>query len=295
MRSENGNTIERTYSSTQNLSMLPPPFVEGLRCGKMIFVSGQYPLDDTTGLICKGDIVRQTQAVAKRIERVLDQLDSDFDDVVKINRWYAGTSGVGDFEAAAVQFAENCTEPGPAATGVPIPRHADADVLIKISAIAMRGEDGSRLEKLHSWPDSLWDWHIHLPYKHGLKCEEMIFLGGQVSLDKKGRAVHPDNLNAQTHLAMQHIGTILNDFGVDYDDVCKVLALYQGNCGADDLNDNLPTRSSYFSNPGPASTGVPLPALAYDSMAVEIDIYAMAENPEPKKPIRSAKKSDVQQ
>ena len=38
---------------------------------------------------------------------------------------------------------------------------------------------------------------------------------------------------------------------------------------------NLPIRSSYFSDPGPATTGIPLPALAYDSMVIEIDIYAM--------------------
>ena len=39
----------------------------------------------------------------------------------------------------------------------------------------------------------------------------------------------------------------------------------------------LPIRSSYFDDPGPATTGVPLPVLAYENMCVEIDIYAMAE------------------
>jgi len=278
MRRKNGEKIARAYSSAGDLSLLPAPFVEGIRCDAMIFVSGQYPIDASTGAICKGDIVHQTRTVADRIGKVLCDLGADFDDVVKINRWYAGASGVADFEAAALEFAGNFTEPGPAATGVPIPRHADEDVLIKISAIAMRGKDGSRLKKSHSWPESLWDWHVHLPYKHGLKCQDMIFLGGQVSLDRKGRAVHADNLPAQTHQAMQHIGTILNDLGADYDDVCKVMAVYQGDCVADDLHENLPIRSSYFSDPGPATTGVPLPALAYESMVIEIDIFAMLDS-----------------
>jgi enamine deaminase RidA (YjgF/YER057c/UK114 family) len=74
---------------------------------------------------------------------------------------------------------------------------------------------------------------------------------------------------------MVHIGTILNELGADYDDVCKVMTVYKGDCGAQALNDNLPIRSSYFSDPGPATTGVPLPVLAYDSMVIEIDVFAM--------------------
>ena len=145
----------------------------------------------------------------------------------------------------------------------------------------MLGEDGRRLPRRHVWPESLWDWHVHLPYKHGLQCEEMIFLGGQVSLDKRGQAVHPNDLSAQTHQAMVHIGTILRELGADYEDVCKVTTMYAGGCGAEALNANLPIRSSYFSEPGPATTGVPLPVLAYDAMMVEIDAFAMKGRSEP--------------
>ena len=105
----------------------------------------------------------------------------------------------------------------------------------------------------------------------------MIFLGGQVSLNQQGEAVHPDDLTAQTHQAMAHIKTILNDLGADYADVCKVMTVYKGDVGADALHANLPVRSSYFPDPGPASTGVPLPVLAYAGMCIEIDIYAMAD------------------
>ncbi len=275
MRRENGERTVRAYTESRGTSSLPKPFVEGLRSDKMIFVSGQNPFDTENKVTNKDDIVGQTNVVANRISRVLEEFGATFDDVVKINRWYVGSSGIEDFESAALAFAENFSEPGPAATGIPIPRHADDEVLIKISAIAMLAEDGSRLPRTHSWPPGLWDWHVHLPYKHGLKCDGMIFLGGQVSLDENGTAAHPDDLTAQTHQAMKHIGTILNDLGADYDDVCKIMAVYQGDCGAEDLHQNLPIRSSYFNDPGPASTGVPLPVLAYDGMVIEIDAYAM--------------------
>jgi enamine deaminase RidA (YjgF/YER057c/UK114 family) len=275
MRRENGDRVPRTIAPDDLGSPLPKPFVQGLRAGKMIFASAQYPVDAAGNVLHKGDIVAQTKQVVSQVGAVLNHFGAVYDDAVKINRWYAGGEGIGDFEAAALACAAHFSEPGPAATGVPIPRHANAEVLIKISTVAMLGEDGSQLPRKHVWPDSLWDWHVHLPYKHGLKCEEMIFLGGQVSLNKKGEAVHPGDLTAQTHQAMIHIGTILNELGADYDDVCKVMTVYKGDCGAQALNDNLPIRSSYFSDPGPATTGIPLPVLAYDSMVIEIDVFAM--------------------
>ena len=277
MRRADGTPTRRDLAPEQPGSLLGPPWVEGLRSDSMIFVSAQYPLDEEGHVAARDDIVAQTRLVMERARHVLDHFGAGFDDAVKLNRWYAGGSGIADFEAAALACAAHFSEPGPAATGVPIPRHADGDVLIKISMIAMLGENGEHLERIHVWPDGLWDWHVHLPYKHGIKCQDMIFLGGQVSLDREGRAVHPDDLSRQTRQAMAHIGTILEALGAGYDDVCKVTTVYKGDCGAAALNTNLPVRSSFFPDPGPATTGVPLPVLAYDSMVIEIDVFAMKE------------------
>ena len=275
MRRENGDRTARTHAPSNRESPLPDRFCQAVRSGKMIFVSGQYPIAADTSVVHPGDIVAQTKQVMSQVGRTLEHFGASFDDVVKVNRWYAGDVGIEDFEPAALACAGHFQEPGPAATGIPIPRHAQADVKIKISVVAMLGEDGAHLPRTHVWPESLWDWHVHLPYKHGLKCEEMIFTGGQVSLDKTGAAVHPDDLSAQTHQAMVHIGTILKEIGADYGDVCKMIAIYQGDCGPDALNANLPIRSSYFEDPGPATTGIPAPVLSYPSMVVEIDAFAM--------------------
>ena len=275
MRRESGGRTDRSFADADGASPLPPPFCQGVRSGKMIFVSAQSPIDAAGQVLHPGDIVAQTRQVMSQVETVLAGFGADFDDVVKLNRWYAGDVGIASFEPAALACAAHFREPGPAATGIPVPRHAKDDVKIKIAVVAMRGEDGRRLPRRHVWPDSLWDWHVHLPYKHGLQCEEMIFTGGQVSLDKQGRAVHPNDLSAQTHQAMVHIGTILKELGADYEDVCKVIAIYAGDCGADALHANLPIRSSYFRDPGPATTGIPMPVLAYDEMMVEIDVFAM--------------------
>ena len=251
------------------------------RSGRMIFVSAQLPVDATGAVLHPGDIVAQTRRVMAQVGEVLAEFGADYDDVVKLNRWYAGDAGIADFEPAALACAAHFREPGPAATGIPLPRHAVDAVKVKIAVVAMLGEDGRRLPRRHAWPESLWDWHVHLPYKHGLRCDEMIFLGGQVSLDKQGRAVHPNDLSAQTHQSMVHIGTILRELGADYEDVCKLITMYAGDCGAEALHANLPIRSSYFAEPGPATTGIPLPVLAYDAMMVEIDAFAMKRQSEP--------------
>ncbi len=277
MRGEDGSPLARQHAPADGLSPLPDPFVQAVRCGKMIFVSAQAPVDGDGAVLHGGDMVAQSNDVMAQVGRALAHFGADFGDVVKQNRWYAGTDALDDFEPAALACAAHYAEPGPAATGIPLPRHARDGVRIKIDAVAMLAEDGSRLERRHAWPDSLWDWHVHLPYKHGLECAGMIFLGGQVSLNKKGEAVNPGDLDAQTHQAMQHIGTILRTLGADYDDVCKVMTVYEGGDAYDDLHGNLAIRSSYYSDPGPATTGVPLPVLAYPNMQIEIDIYAMKD------------------
>ncbi len=277
MLGEGNERLPRSFALATGLSPLPAHFAQAVRCGKMIFVSGQSPVDEKGALLHPGKIVDQTNQVMRQIGSALAYFGAGFDDVVKVNRWYVGHGTVEDFEPAALACAAHFKEPGPAATGIPLPGHARQGQQIKIEVVAMLGEDGRHLPRRHAWPDSLWDWTIHLPYKHGLKCEEMIFLGGQVSLDKKGRAVSPDDLAAQARQAMTHIGTILEDLGAGYDDVCKVIAMYEGACGGNDLHKNLSIRSSFFRDPGPATTGIPLPKLAYPKMVIEIDVFAMSE------------------
>ena len=282
MRGADGAELPRQVSTASDLSPLPAPFVQAVRCGKMIFVSGQTAMEDSR-LAHPGDIVAQTKQVMRQVGRALAEFGADFDDVVKLNRWYLGQGSIEDFEPAALACAAHFNEPGPAATGIPVPHFPRDGQVIKIEVVAMLGEDGRRLPRRHVWPESLWDWTVHLPYRHGLKCHDMIFLGGQVSLDKQGRAVDPGNMRRQTHQAMTHIGTILRDLGADFADVCKITTMYEGRSDADELHDNLLIRSSFFRTPGPATTGIPFPALAYPGMIIEIDTFAMA-TPDPAAP-----------
>lgn len=252
-------------------------FSDGLRCGEMIFVGGQSAVDDAGGVQSPGDIVRQSELVMERIGAILAGLGADHDDVVKINNYYVGGGVFEDWEAAARIRARYFTEPGPAATGMPVPRHALAGIVARSEVIAMRGLDGKRLPRRHVWPEGHWDWPIHMPYKHGIKCGSMIFIGGQVALTSTGVVIAPDDLTAQTRLAMANIGKVLASFGAGLDDVVKVTSFYEGGASAATLHENLAIRSASFREPGPATTGIPMPYLAYDGMVIEIEAIAMQD------------------
>jgi hypothetical protein len=59
------------------------------------------------------------------------------------------------------------------------------------------------------------------------------------------------------------------------DAVVKVLALYSAAGRPEELHTNLSIRSAAFTEPGPTTTGIPLPRLAYPGMMIEIEIIAM--------------------
>src|SRR5260370_40379298 len=116
MRGEEGRRLRRRYAATPALSPLPQHFAQALRCGKMIYVSGQSPVDGKGELQRPGDIVGQTNQVMAQIGAALAEVRAGFDDVVKVNRGYAGHGTVAEFDPAAAGCARQVQAPSPAAT-----------------------------------------------------------------------------------------------------------------------------------------------------------------------------------
>lgn len=277
MRSRDGKPLTREVVDVPAIARLPAPFAHGVRCGEMIFTSSIGAVEPGGGVHAPGDLLAQSRFVMERLGDVLGMFGADHDDAVKINIYYTGGGRFEDWQGAARVRAGYFTEPGPAATGIPVPRHADNDQRTRIEIIAMLGTDGKRLPRRHVWPKDHWDWPIHLPYKHGIKCGNMIFIGGQVALTPAGEVIEPGQMVAQTKIAMEYIRRVLAGFGAGFDDVVNVLTFYQGHASANALHDNLRVRSACFTEPGPTSTGIPFPFLAYQDMVIEIDVIAMKE------------------
>ncbi|MDE0457824.1 MAG: RidA family protein [Chromatiales bacterium] len=136
--------------------------------------------------------------------------------------------------------------------------------------------------RAYSWPDGHWDWYRHLAFKHGVRCERFIHVGGQVDKTSRGDPLHPDDLPTQIGVVVRHIDTVLREFGVTLADTVKLTAFYAAD---DDAVDEAwfvevvaeACRANGLAAPrsGPVLVPVPLPWLALPGMRVEIEAVAM--------------------
>jgi enamine deaminase RidA (YjgF/YER057c/UK114 family) len=276
MRTPDGRAMARTTATAEGIGGWSAAFPHAVRCGEMILTGSVRAIDAGGKPIDGGDIVKQSERAMETLGGLLGRFGADLDDAVKINIYYVGKgASKEEWRKAAEVRARYFNEPGPAATGIPVPRLYPAGALTEIEVMAMLGTDGKRLPRSHVWPLGHWDWPIHLPYKHGLKCGGRIFVGGQVSMDRHATILHPGDLVTQTKVAMENIAKVLAGFGATLDDVTKVNCFYVGGAGQETLMKSALTRFSYYTRPGPCSTGVPLPSLAYDGMMTEIEVVAM--------------------
>ncbi|MDD2581047.1 MAG: RidA family protein [Desulfuromonadaceae bacterium] len=69
--------------STEKAPAAIGPYSQAVKCGNMLFCSGQIPLDPCTGELVTGDIIRQTDQVLNNIAAMLSAADAGFDDVIK--------------------------------------------------------------------------------------------------------------------------------------------------------------------------------------------------------------------
>jgi enamine deaminase RidA (YjgF/YER057c/UK114 family) len=276
MRHPNGQRLPRVSAWSPDCHGLPNPFSHALRCEELIFTSGTTARDSQGKIAHEGDLAAQSYVVLRRLNQLLRQLGADLDDVVKTNLFNADGGTKASWEEPALIRAAHYREPGPAATGITVPGLWPAGVMTTIDVIAMRGMDSSRLPRSHVWPDGNWDWTVHLPYRHGLRCGDLVFLGGQVPLAPDASVLAPGDMVAQTKISMDYIGRILTELWLGFGHVVKVNSFYVGGTGEEVLRPNAETRFSYFPPKGPTSTGVPVPNLAYEGMLTEIDVVAMA-------------------
>jgi 2-iminobutanoate/2-iminopropanoate deaminase len=59
------------------------PYSQGIRAGSLLFVSGQVPIDPSTGNIIDGDVDAQTHRVLQNIGEILRAGGASFDNVVR--------------------------------------------------------------------------------------------------------------------------------------------------------------------------------------------------------------------
>lgn len=113
-------------------------------------------------------------------------------------------------------------------------------------------------------------------YSHGLKVDigdsEMIFVTGQIAMDQEGRAVAPDDIQAQTEYIFKNIQTILKQGGASIDDVVKAVIYVKDITKFKEISE---IRNKYFAKSKPVSTLVEISNTVKPGCDIEIEVIAI--------------------
>ena len=256
---------------------IPVSFSQGWRVGDLVFVGGQVSLTPDARVVAPGDLEAQTRNTFEFIRRVLREGGADDRDLVKLNTWY-GFEGQGAalrdyWERMARVQLEYLASPGPVDTAVRIAGLASDAILIEVDAIA-----ACVGEKIQLTPPGHWDWSMPVPLSQGWRIGELVFVGGQVSMDARGVAIAPGDIVTQTRNAYDCVARVLEAAGVGFEDLVQVNIFYcydgpQGGVGAytDQIHE---VSAEYLKAPYPTGMTTRVNGLAYEGLLVEIEAIA---------------------
>jgi 2-iminobutanoate/2-iminopropanoate deaminase len=104
------------------------PYSQAIRASGFVFLSGQIPLDPSTGQMVEGGIVQETERVLDNLGAVLDAAGLSFDHVVKTTIYLVD---LGDFHAVNETYAKRFLRTPPARATVQVaalPRGARVEI-----------------------------------------------------------------------------------------------------------------------------------------------------------------------
>jgi 2-iminobutanoate/2-iminopropanoate deaminase len=112
------------------------PYSQAVRAGDFLFVSGQIPLDPSTGALVEGDARAQTRRVLENLRGILQAGGASLDQVVKTTVYLADMA---DFPVMNDVYATFFTAAAPARATVQVSR-LPRDVRVEIDAVAYLGQ-----------------------------------------------------------------------------------------------------------------------------------------------------------
>lgn len=119
---------------------LPRPFgysqVVDAPVGRIVFLSGQVPLDAAGNLVGEGDFAAQVRQVFENLTAALTAADASWSDVVKLDYFVRDIGEVAALRAIRDEYVN--TEQPPASTLVEVSRLFRDDVLVEIEAVAVK-------------------------------------------------------------------------------------------------------------------------------------------------------------
>jgi 2-iminobutanoate/2-iminopropanoate deaminase len=104
-----------------------------IKAGNLLFISGQIPVDPSTGNLIQGDIAAQAEQVMRNLTALLRAAAVGFDHVVRTTVYLADMN---DFAGMNEVYSRYIVDPPPARATVQVAR-LPRDVKIEVDAIAV--------------------------------------------------------------------------------------------------------------------------------------------------------------
>ena len=121
--------MEKVYTSNAREDI--GPYSQAIKCGNMLFTSGQIPINPATGNVEAEGITDQATQVMKNLAAVLAEAGTSFDKVIKTTCFL---SDMADFVAFNAVYAEYFTSK-PARSCVAV-KTLPKNVLVEVEVIA---------------------------------------------------------------------------------------------------------------------------------------------------------------
>ncbi len=110
------------------------PYSQGIKAGNFLFISGQGPIDPTTGQMSGADIEKQTRQTLTNVRSIVEASGLSMGNVVKVSVFLRS---MGDFKKMNETYKTFFPENPPARTTVEA-KLPSPDMLIEMDAIAYR-------------------------------------------------------------------------------------------------------------------------------------------------------------
>jgi 2-iminobutanoate/2-iminopropanoate deaminase len=119
--------------STEKAPKALGPYSQAIKANGFVFVSGQIPIQPSTGSLVKGTIAEQTSLVLTNLGEILKSAGTSLDKVVKTTVFL---QDMNDFDEMNKTYAEFFTSTKPARATVQVAR-LPKDVSVEIECVAV--------------------------------------------------------------------------------------------------------------------------------------------------------------
>ncbi len=111
------------------------PYSQGVQAGELLFLSGQLPIDPTTGVFAGSDIESQTKQSFENVKAILESSGCTMDDVIKTTVFLKDIADFGKMNEVYATFFNEGNYPVRSAFQVAaLPK----DALVEIEVVAVK-------------------------------------------------------------------------------------------------------------------------------------------------------------